>query len=356
MSTSVMAALAAKRSAHFSISSLPGGGILVANLMLVIVAVFFLHIDLFGRGSLSTLTPVIGVMMIVALGQAFIVGTGGIDLSIPATVTLVGIIILKSSAGDNGSLAKALLLAAAACVLIGLMNGLLVEVLHLNALVVTLATGQLIAGITRMYRGPVLAVSQVPSKLSDFASASIFNLSAIMLVAIAVGVAVALWLKFHVTGRTVAASSVARAAAANTGLAATRQRIVAWIVGTLMVGLGGVLLAGQISTPDLTLGSPYLLTSIVAVVLGGAAISGGRVKVAGTLLGALFIMLLEHIFRVRGYSSGVSSVVEGLVLGGGLALVIGARTVRWTSLFAAREESTEGRSMTEPTNEQNSQE
>src|SRR4051812_12089473 len=134
---------------------IPGQGILLANIALVLVGVLVLNVDLFSRASLSTLTPTIGVMILMALGQAFIIGTGGIDLSIPSTVTLVGIIVLKSSNGDNGSLLTAVLLALLVCLAIGLLNGFLVEVTRLDALVVTLATGQLIAGGTRIYRGPV---------------------------------------------------------------------------------------------------------------------------------------------------------------------------------------------------------
>lgn len=335
---------------------IPGQGILLANLALVFVGVVLLDVDLFSRGSLSTLTPVIGVMMLIALGQAFIIGTGGIDLSIPSTVTLVGIIILKHGSGDDARLVPAVLLAMVVCLAIGLVNGLLVEVTRLPALVVTLATGQLIAGGTRMYRGPVLAVSVVPERLSDLARSSWFQVSVILFLAIAVLALVALWLKFHTSGRRLSASSVARKAATNTGLAATRQRLAAWMVGTLVVGLGAVLLAGQIATPDLTLGTPYLLTPIVAVVLGGAAITGGRVRPAATALGAVFLMLLEHILRVRGYSSGVALAFQGLVLAVGLTLVATSRHVRWPSIPALRGGTTSGRSVPDPAGNQENQE
>ena len=334
----------------------PGQGILLANLALVFVGVVLLDVNLFSRGSLSTLTPVVGVMMLIALGQAFIIGTGGIDLSIPSTVTLVGIIILKSANGEDGELIKAVLLAMAACFAIGLANGLLVEVTRLDALVVTLATGQLIAGATRMYRGPVLAVSVVPNRLSDFARSDVFQISIILILALVVLALVALWLKFHTSGRRLAASSVARAAAVNTGLAATRQRLTAWVVGTLIVGGGAVLLSGQISTPDLTLGSPYLLTPIVAVVLGGAAITGGRVRPAATALGAVFLMLLEHILRVRGYSSGVALAFQGLVLGVGLTLVVTSKKFRWPWNPASRGDTTPGGSVPDPIGNQENQE
>jgi ribose transport system permease protein len=286
-------------------------------------------------------------MILMALGQAFIIGTGGIDLSIPSTVTLVGIIVLKSASGDNGELLKAVLVALVVCVAIGLINGLLVEVTRLDALVVTLATGQLIAGATRIYRGPVLAESSVPSNLSQFSRESVFRISVILLVALAISALVALWLRYHTSGRRLAASSVARVAAENSGLAATRQRLTAWMAGSLIVGIGAVLLAGRIATPDLTLGAPYLLTPIVAVVLGGAAISGGRVRPGATALGAVFLMLLEHILRVRGYSSGVALAFQGVVLGVGLTLVATSRQFRQFSrspISAVRGGSTSGRS------------
>lgn len=327
---------------------IPGQGILLANVALVLVGLLILDVQIFSRASLSTLTPTIGVMILMALGQAFIIGTGGIDLSIPSTTTLVGAIVLKQANGDNGALLGAVAMALLVCLAIGLTNGLLVEVTRLDALVVTLATGQLIAGITRIYRGPVLSISTVPSDLSEFARSSIGQISIILVLAVVVAGLIALWLKFHTSGRRLAASSVARPAAENSGLAAARQRITAWMVGTLIVGVGAVLLAGRIATPDLTLGQPYLLTPIVAVVLGGAALTGGRVKPAATLLGALFLVVLEHILRVRGYSSGVSLAFQGLVLGVGLTLVVASRNLRWSVVSARRGGNANDRSTPDP--------
>ena len=321
---------------------IPGQGILLANIALVLVGLLLLDVQIFSRASLSTLTPTIGVMVMMALGQAFIIGTGGIDLSIPSTTTLVGAIVLKEAGGDNAKLLGAVVTALVVCLAIGLVNGLLVEVTRLDALVVTLATGQLLAGATRIYRGPVLAISNVPSDLSDFARGSIGQVSIIVVLAMVVAALIAAWMKFSTAGRRLAASSVARPAAENSGLAAARQRITAWVIGTLIVGVGAVLLAGRIATPDLTLGEPYLLTPIVAVVLGGAALSGGRVRPAATALGAVFLIVLEHILRVRGYSSGVSLAFQGLVLGVGLTLVVASKRLRWSVLTARRGGSTHG--------------
>lgn len=324
--------------------AIPARGILLANVVLLTLALAFLDVNVFKQASTATLTPVLGVMILIALGQALVIGTGGIDLSIPATVTLVGVVLLKVSEGTNDQLPQAIAACFGVCLAIGFVNGFLVEILHLNALVVTLATGQLIAGLTRMYRGPVPSVSAVPERLSDFVRGSVGSVSAILILALAVSILVALWLKYHVTGRSVSASSASRAAADYSGLHATRQRIVAWMVGSFLVAVGAIVLSGQITTPDLVLGDPYLMTSIVAVVLGGASIAGGRVKVAGTVLGAVFIILLDFVFRVRGFSSGLSLAVQGTVLAVGLSLaVLTQSNVRWLNLFA-RSEGTAGSS------------
>jgi ribose transport system permease protein len=315
----------------------PGQGILLANVALVLVGLVILDVQIFSRASLSTLTPTIGVMILMALGQAFIIGTGGIDLSIPSTTTLVGAIVLKESNGDNGAVLGAVAIALLVCLGIGLVNGLLVD-------------------ITRIYRGPVLSISTVPSDLSDFARSSLGQISIILVLALAVAGLIALWMKFTTAGRRLAASSVARPAAENSGLAAARQRIAAWMVGSLIVGVGAVLLAGRISTPDLTLGQPYLLTPIVAVVLGGAALTGGRVRPAATLLGAVFLVVLEHILRVRGYSSGVSLAFQGLVLGVGLTLVVVSKNLRWSVFSARRGGNSSGRSTSDPAVNQENQE
>jgi ribose transport system permease protein len=321
--------------------AIPARGILLANVALILVALVFLDVNVFDQASTSTLTPVLGVMILIAMGQAFVIGTGGIDLSIPATVTLVGVVLIKVSEGTNAKLPQAIVVCLALCLLIGFVNGFLVEILHLNALVVTLATGQLIAGLTRMYRGPVPSVSAVPERLSKLVRESVINVSLVLVLAVVVCILAALWLRYHVTGRTVSASSVARAAADYSGLHATRQRIVAWMVGSFIVAIGSILLAGQITTPDLTLGDPYLMTSIVAVVLGGASIAGGRVRVAGTLLGAVFIIVLDFIFRVRGLSSGLSLAVQGAVLAVGLSLAVtGQSNVKWLTLFTRRQGTT----------------
>ena len=295
--------------------------IALAVAALLVISPLAVTDQFYSRASLSTLTPLLGIMVIVATGQAFVVGTGGIDLSIPATMTLMGSIVLKASGGQNDQLAKTLLLCLVACLAIGLTNGLLVEGFGLNALVVTLAVGQLVAGVTRLYRGQVLAFTEVPPKLVDAASANVFGISYLLIFSVLLALGATVFLQRFVFGRRLVASSAAPRAAHLVGLRGTSYRILAYVIASITYGLGGVLVAAQIGTPDLTLGDPYLLTTVVAIVLGGAVLSGGRVSPMATLLGAVFITVLDYNLRVKGYSAGTRLVVQGAVIALGLSTV-----------------------------------
>lgn len=291
-----------------------------AVVVLLLVSQLVVTANFFTQASLSTLTPLVGIMIIVATGQAFVISTGGIDLSVPAVITLMGSIILKESAERNANLPEAVLVCVLACIAIGLVNGVLVEILRLNALVVTLAVGQLVLGATRLYRGDVLTFTNVPSKLSDAAGAGIGGVSYLLLFAIVFALLATFFLHRVVPGRRLVASSAAARAAALGGLRARGYRVLAYVLAAIAYGIGGVLAAGQVATPDLTLGDPYLLASVVAVVLGGAVLTGGRVSPVATLLGAVFITVLDYDLRVEGYSAGVRLVVQGAVLALGLTL------------------------------------
>jgi len=293
--------------------------------LLLLVSQILVTGDFFSRSTLSTLTPAIGILVVVAIGQAFVISTGGIDLSLPATMTLMGVIVLKQSEGQNGKLLGALAVCAIACVVIGLVNGVLIEGLRLNSLVVTLAVGQLVTGYTEVYRGSVPPVQHVPQNLSDWAGADLGGVSYILIVSFVFAVLATWVLHRVVVGRRLVAGSTVERAAVLSGIKAPLYRIAAYVIAALVYGVGGVLAAGQIQIPDLTLGEQYLLTSVIAVVIGGAVLTGGRVSPIATLMGAIFITVLDFDLRVEGYSTGVRMIIQGAVLVLGLSLLFAVR-------------------------------
>lgn len=295
--------------------------ITVAVVVLLILSETTHSGSFYSKATMSTLTPFVGVMIIVALGQALVIGSGGIDLSIPSTMTFVGVIVLKVAQIEDGRLVAAIVVALVVCALIGLVNGLLIEVLSLNPFVATLATGQIIIGVARYVRGPVPQFTRVPAALTDQARTNVAGISVAFIAAVVFVGVVAVVLRSTVLGRRLVASSASKAAASFVGLRASAFRILTYVACSVLAGVGAVLLSGQLGAPDLSLGNPYLLSTVVAVVLSGATLSGGRVDVVGVALGAIFITVLDHDLRVQGYSSGFAQLVQAVVLAGGLASV-----------------------------------
>lgn len=292
--------------------------ILAANVLLILVLQFGIGQNLFEPRSLATLTPLLGVMVIIGLAQAFVIGTGGIDLSLPSVVTLMGIVVLRETGGANELLPKAILVAAVICVLIGLVNGLLIEVVGLNALVTTLATGQIINGATVIYRAQGNQATKVPESLSSWAQANLFGVSFLFIIALMLVVVLVAITHRMIVGRRLILASASSRASHLLGIRHLSYRVSAWMVAAMIAGLAGVVLAGQIASPDMSLGAPYLLLSIVVVVLGGAVLTGGRVSPVATLLGATFIILLDHGLAVLGLSTGLRTLIQGVVLAVGL--------------------------------------
>lgn len=234
--------------------SAAASGITGALVMLLALSQLVVTQHFYQRASLSVLTPLIGVMAIVTIGQTLVIGTGGIDLSVAAVVTLVGQVVLKQSHGQSSQLAGALAACLLACVVIGLVNGILVEGLGLNALVVTLAVGQLVAGYTQSYSGQVQQFGSAPLSLARFARDQFGGISVILLIAVGLAMAVSMFIRRFSLGRRLVLSSAARQTAKLVGIRARWYRILAYVIAACLYGAGGVLAAGQIRTPNLTLG------------------------------------------------------------------------------------------------------
>ena len=139
----------------------------VGVLAMLLLAAVQTEGQVLSQSILSAVTPLIGVMILAAAGQALVIGTGGIDLSVPAAITVTGIILTTFTGGDASKLAPAIVIVLIAVMLMGLVNGILVEIFGLNSLVVTLAVGLLAIGLGRLYRGKLLSVTGVPEPLVD---------------------------------------------------------------------------------------------------------------------------------------------------------------------------------------------
>src|SRR5262247_1695842 len=122
----------------------------IALLLLIVVAAIWAPATLSGV-ALRAMAPYGAVLGIAALGQMLVIMTGGIDLSVPGTMSLAMVIMVGVGDGANENIGVALATAIVAAAIVGLVNGTLIGALKLNALIVTLAVGLIVVGVVNRY-------------------------------------------------------------------------------------------------------------------------------------------------------------------------------------------------------------
>ncbi len=286
---------------------------LVALAMLMVTAVIFPNT--FSFGGLAILTALLGVLVLASLGQSLVIGTGGIDLSASSVMTLSGVAFVILSAGTHGSTGTATVVALGVGVACGVVNGMLVEGLKLSSLVVTLATGQVLAGAASILFQQNADGLSVPASWKSLMGGNIaVGISYILIGSIVLALIVSVAIRYTALGRRFVAASATSRAAAYLGIRVRLFRAGAYTVAALFYSVAGIALVGIIGTASLTLGDSYQLSTIVAVVLGGAALAGGRVRAAATVAGALFLSLINQNLSASGVAPGSQSVLLGVVL------------------------------------------
>jgi ribose/xylose/arabinose/galactoside ABC-type transport system permease subunit len=270
-------------------------------------------ISLFGTGA---------PLALVALGEAAVVIGGGIDLSVGSTMSLVTVIGAKMMNGHSDLLVPALAVCVGTGAGIGLLNGLLVTIGQVQPIVATLATLSVVGG-TALGLAPQ-PTGQAPQTLVNITYNHVGPLPAALLIVIG-GIVVAYigmrWTRF---GLRVYAVGGNRAAAVRSGIHVNRTTVLAYIWSGVFAACAGIVLLSRLGIGDPNSGTPFLLTAVGAVAIGGVDLFGGRGSVFGVLGGALALSLVTDILNLR----GVGSYQIQLALGIGIVVVVAMYSFR----------------------------
>jgi ribose/xylose/arabinose/galactoside ABC-type transport system permease subunit len=272
------------------------------------------------RTSFTAVLPLTSFLALAALGQMLVVMTGGIDLSIPGVMTLAAIMAVGIAGEADEKLSVALVSALGVSLLVGLTTGILVGVLKLNPLIVTLAVGQIVLGATLAYAENVANEASVPQSFSGWITSPLLGLTTLEWTVIAVALVLVLMFRYTELGRKFQSVGANPTAAWILGLRVNVYVVFAYMAAAFLYGLNGVLLAGFLRSPSLTLGVPYLLGPIAAVVIGGASLSGGLANAISTWAAAFFLTLLNQMLRVLGLPTALQFVVFGIAIVGGMVI------------------------------------
>ena len=252
----------------------------------------------------------ISVVGIVALGEALVIISGGIDLSVGSTIGLSA--VLGAMAAATGWPMLGIVAALATGAIVGLVNGLLVTRARINPFITTLGT-------LSVARGSALLVTRgEPQAFDNWAAflggGRLAGIPIQFLLLVALALIVSVFAARTRWGRDIYAVGDNVRAARLSGLNVRAVRTLVFVLAGLLAGLGGLLLAGMLANADPNLGSGYELDVIAAVVLGGVALSGGRGSIGGVVIGAALMGLLRNAFVLLNVSGYWQIITIGLVV------------------------------------------
>lgn len=254
-------------------------------------------------------------LALVALGQMLVIASGGgaIDLSIPGVITLAAFVTVSVTNGVDARAPLGLGLSLLAGALVGLVNAGVVLWLRVPPIIATLAVGYVLNTAALVYNKHfnTFAVSET---LTYVASGRVLGVPLMALVVALLGVLLAALLNRTVYGRSLMAVGQNAVAAHLAGITVTRTVAWAYVLSGVLAALAGVLLSARVGGAFLELGTPYLLQSVGAVVVGGTAIAGGAATVLGTLFGSAFLVSAVTVMQVMRLSAGLQEIVQGVLI------------------------------------------
>jgi ribose/xylose/arabinose/galactoside ABC-type transport system permease subunit len=249
---------------------------------------------------------------VLAIGQNFVIVGGMLDLSVGQLAGLVVVLSADLMQGRPELTLRALLLALALGVGVGALNGWLNNRLRIHPLILTFGMLSVLQGVIFVYTDrSVGLVSPAFRWLGDGSLAGV-PVAALLLAAISLGAAFLL----HRTrfGHHLMAVGGSEENARRAGIDANRIKLIAFTLSGLSAGIAGILLAGRLGTGYPNAGVGYELDAIVAVVLGGTALGGGRGTIAGTIGAVLVLGVTSNLLNLLEVSAFVQMLIKGLIV------------------------------------------
>jgi len=297
--------------------------------ILAVIALVTLRFPRFAQASnLLTIFNDTSILMMLALGQMAVILTRSIDLSMASNLALTGMIAAMVNAAFPG-VPIPLIIAGSVVVgaLLGAFNGVLVWKLDIPPIVVTLGTLTIFRGLVFVISGGAwVNASQMSADFIQLQRGFFLGLPVLSWFAVVVAALVYVLMTRTSQGRAFYAIGVNPTAAVYTGINVGRTKFLAFVLAGAISGLCGYLWISRYVIASVEVASGYELTIIAACVIGGVSIAGGIGTVAGALLGALFLGVVNNALPVIGVSPFWQMAISGVAIL--IAVVLNGRSER----------------------------
>ena len=301
------------------------------GMLLTVVAL----IALFGIASDNFLDPFniinilrsIAIVTVIAIGVSVSLTVGGFDLSVGSTTSLANALVISLFVWHGFGTTEAIVITLLLCALVGLFNVFLIVVLKIPDMLATLASLFVIQGVamTYSYGGSITENMVLPSgEMAEGTIPEAFGLlgqvPTIVIIMLVVTVVAQLGLSLTTHGRRMYAIGGNPEAARLSGIRTTRYKVAAYMIASLLAGLGGILLASRIGSSQVNAGGGYLMDAVAAAWIGFSLAGSGKPNALGTLVGAVILGVLSNGLVMLSVPYYAMDIIKGLVLAGALAI------------------------------------
>jgi ribose transport system permease protein len=268
--------------------------------------------------NLGNTANLVGLFGIFAIGQAFVIITGGIELSVGSIIALLGVLFVDLIVTHEVAWPIALLLMLLFSVVLGLAHGLLITRMHMQPFIVTLCGLLIYRGAARFYTQDATAgfgFGVSLPKLEWLTTGRTYGVPHSFMALIVI--ATIMWVVLHrsVFGRYLYAVGKNEEAARYSGIRTTRVIIAVYIISAVLTAISAIFFAMYTrSISPSSHGNFYELYAIAAAVLGGCSLRGGEGSIVGVVLGTLLLQVLQNLVNLLGIPSSLNFAVMGSVI------------------------------------------
>ena len=252
-------------------------------------------------------------LALVVLGQAFVILVRGLDLSVASLMASIAVMATAFNATSNAMIPVIFVVAIVVSAFVGLINGFLVTKRNVSPFLATLAMMIVLQGV-RFYYTQGAPSGSLPDGFRFLGTGRIMGIP-INVLAFALCFCILGWLlhkssfgrKVYITGGNPTAANLV-------GIYADRVTIICYVICSVMAGIAGLFLVGFVGTVDNWVGRGYELDAIVACVIGGVALTGGKGTLSGAAVGALILILIFNIVIILGLPVQAQLIIKGVII------------------------------------------
>jgi ribose/xylose/arabinose/galactoside ABC-type transport system permease subunit len=282
-------------------------------LLLIIISLSFLSKEFLSYTNINNVLQQTTPVIITGVAATLLMISGGIDLSAGSVVALTGVTMARA-AQTGMPMSAAVLCGISVGLLIGLMNGALVDRLHIPPVIVTMGSMYIARALSLIFSDGKAINAGLPKNYTHLGRGMIGIFSIPVLLTVALLILFIFFERKTLLGKYSFAIGGNKIAAIYSGIGVHRLVVVYYLLTGLLAGFAGCILSSRLGVGSPNVGQGFEFDVVVAVVLGGTSLSGGEGSVLGTFIGALIIGFLGNGLNLLGVQSFYQGLLKGIVL------------------------------------------